>query len=238
MNTESNPERAESSPQSVTAAEDLQKAATSKLSEDMVLAILKRPDLSAEVLALLARNPNAIKSRKVALALAMHARTPRHISIPALRRMFTFDLMRIALTPAVAADIKRAAEEQILHRLESVSAGERVSLARRASGRVAAALLRDSDLRVVTAALDNSQLVEVFVVAALMKSDAPGSLFEVVSQHPKWSLRRDVQIALLRSESTPLERARELARHFSAAALQEIVPESRNNVWQSETPQR
>lgn len=199
----------------------------SELSEDQALALLHRPDVTAAELALLGRNPSVIKSRKVLLGLATHPRTPRHITIPLLRRLFTFDLMQVALTPTVAADVKRSAEEQLLNRVESLSSGERISLARRASGRVAAALLLDSEVRVVSAALDNSHLVEASVVTALMKANAPESLFALVSEHPKWSLRRDVQIALLRSENLPLERALELAGNFSADLLLGIVPESR-----------
>jgi hypothetical protein len=161
------------------------------------------------------------------LALATHQRTPRHITIPMLRRLFVFDLMQVALTPTVAADVKRAAEEQILNRMESVSLGERISLARRASGRVAAALLLDSEPRVSETALENSHLVEALVVAALMKHDAPDALFALASEHPKWSLRKEVQIALLRSEKTPLSCVVELARNFSAEFLEEIVPEAR-----------
>ena len=201
-----------------------------EIPEDQALALLHRPGVTAAELALLGRNPSAIKSRKVLLGLATHPRTPRHITIPLLRRLFTFDLMQVALTPTVAADVKRAAEEQLLHRMESLSSGERVSLARRASGRVAAALLLDAEPRVVSAALDNSHLVEVLVVTALMKHNAPESLFVLVSEHPKWSLRRDVQIALLRSENVPLERALELAGNFSAEFLWEIVPESRREM--------
>jgi len=144
-----------------------------------------------------------------------------------LRRLFTFDLMRVALTPVVAADIKRAAEEQIMNRQESISAGEKMSLARCASGRVAAALLGDPDPRIIARALDNSRLVEALVVAALMRNDASQSLFDLVSEHRNWSQRREVQIALLRSEKTPLERALALARNFSTSFLVEIVPESR-----------
>jgi len=203
---------------------------SAELTEDQALALLQRPDVTAAELALLGRNPSVIKSRKVLLELATHPRTPRHITIPLLRRLFTFDLMQVALTPTVAADVKRAAEEQLLHRLESLSLGERISLTRRASGRVAAALLLDSDARVISAALDNSHLVEVLVVAALMKHDAPESLLTLTSEHPKWSLRRDVQIALLRSANLPLERALELAGNFSADFLREIVPESRREM--------
>jgi hypothetical protein len=181
-------------------------------------------------LALLGRNPSVIKSRKVLLGLAVHPRTPRHITIPLLRRLFTFDLMQVALMPTVAADVKRAAEEQLLHRLESLSLGERISLARRASGRVAAALLLDSDARVISTALDNSRLVEASVVTALMKQNVPESLFALTSDHPKWALRTDVQLALLRSENLPLERALELAGNFSADFLRGIVPESRREM--------
>jgi hypothetical protein len=103
----------------------------SQFSEDEALAIVQRPDVSTDALAQLARNPGALKSRKVVFALSTHARTPRHLSIPLLRRMFTFDLMKVALTPTVAADIKRAAEEQIVVRIESLSTGEKITLARR-----------------------------------------------------------------------------------------------------------
>ena len=189
--------------------------------------MIERPDSAADALAKLARNVVALKSRKVIQAVVTHPHAPRHISIPLLRRMFTFDLMQLALTPAVPADIKRAAEEQILVRTESLSTGERISLGRRAPGRIAAELLRENDPRVVSVALDNGRLVESGVVTALMRIDASQILFSLVSQHPKWSQRREVQLALLRSEKTPLERAREFATHFSLKKLDEIVADSR-----------
>jgi hypothetical protein len=40
-------------------------------------------------------------------------------------------------------------------------------------------------------------------------------------------LRREIQIALLRSQKTPLDRAQNFAKNFSADFLQEILPESR-----------
>jgi hypothetical protein len=195
--------------------------------EDQALAFLQRKDLSAEMLTSLARNPEAMKSRKVLLAVIAHPRTPHHISVPLLRRVFTFDLMQVALTPVVAADIKRAAEEQILLRIETLSTGEKITLAKRASGRVAAALLSDPDLRVAVPALDNAQLTEAQVVEALMKPRAPALLFELASAHRNWRLRREVQVALLRSEHTPLEHAREFAANCSEELLRDIVPDSR-----------
>lgn len=201
-------------------------AEASELTEDLALAQLQHADISAAEIGKLAKSA-ANKKRKVTLAIVKHSRSPRHVSIPLLRRMFTFDLMQVTLTPAVAADIKRAAEEQILARAESLSLGEKISLAKRGSGRVAATLLREAERRVIAPALDNTRLTEALVVQALMKPRAPAILFELVSVHRNWATRREVQIALLRSEKTPLERAQEFAKNFSAEFLREIVPEGR-----------
>lgn len=197
------------------------------LNEDAALALIKSSDVTAEALARIAKNPIVSKSRKVLVALASHARTPRHVSIPLLRSMFTFDLMNFALTPAVAPDVKRAAEEQLIMRLESLPVGQKITLARRASGRVAGALLQIADPKVIGPALDNRQLTEALVVQALMKGHAPEILFVLVSDHATWRLRREVQIALLRSEKTPIERAREMEKNFSLDFVKDILPESR-----------
>ncbi len=202
-------------------------ASDSALTEDLALALLKQSDLPSQVLDRLSRNSGVMKSRKVKLALVEHSRTPRHISIPMVRHLFTFDLMRVALTPVVPADIKMAAEETLINRLERLSQGERLSLAHRASGRVAAVLLLDAESRVIHAALENSRLTESAVIKALMHRDAPEALVRAVCHHSKWSPRREIRIALLRNERTPLARAVEFARSLPAALVIEILQGSR-----------
>jgi hypothetical protein len=123
----------------------LRSAADPLLTEDLALALLKRADLPPEVLEQLARNANALKSRKVKIALVSHPHTPRHVSVPLARQFYTFDLMKVALSPVVPADVKVAVDDVLISRLKAVTVGERLTLARRASGRVAAALLLDSE---------------------------------------------------------------------------------------------
>jgi hypothetical protein len=211
------------------AAPNLNKASPG-LTEDAALGLVKNADVTAEALARLAKNPIASKSRKLVVALASHPRTPRHVSIPLLRGMFTFDLMNFALTPTVAPDLKLAAEEQLIMRLESLPVGQKITLARRASGRVAAALLQTPDQKILSPALDNKQITEALVVQALMKPRAPERLYVLVSHHLAWQLRREIQIALLRSEKTPPERAQEFAKNFSREFLQEMMPGGRSNL--------
>jgi hypothetical protein len=170
-----------------TLPEALAKAASNPaLTEDIALVLLKQTDLPTQVLDCLSRNSGVMKSRKVKLALVEHPRTPRHISIPRVRHLFTVDLMQVALTPVVPADIKMAAEESLINRLERLSQGERLSLAHRASGRVAATLLLDPEPRVVHAALENSRLTESAVIKALMHRDAPEGFVSAVCHHAKW----------------------------------------------------
>jgi hypothetical protein len=126
-----------------TPADLLRTAADPALTEGFALALLKRPDLPPEVIEQLAKNNNALKSRKVKIALAGHPHTPRHVSVPLARQFYTFDLMKVALSPTVPADVKVAVDDVLILRLKTVTIGERLTLARRASGRVAAALLLD-----------------------------------------------------------------------------------------------
>ncbi|HTS56672.1 MAG TPA: hypothetical protein VMH03_03940 [Terriglobales bacterium] len=201
-------------------------AADPALSEDLALALLQRMDLPSEVLERLGKS-RAATGRKVKLALVGHPKTPRHVSLSLLRQLFTFDLMQVALTPVIAGDIKVAAEETLLKRLESIASGARLSLARRASGRVAAALLLDAEPRVVQVALENPRLTEAMVRQALLRPESGAGLVRAVCEHPKWSLRREIRLALLHNQQTPVDRAVEFARSFTPAQVQEVLRSSR-----------
>jgi hypothetical protein len=202
-------------------------ASNPSLNEDLALTLLKRNDLSSGVLERLSKNATAMKSRKVKLALVENLKTPRHIAVPILRHLFTFDLMRVALTPAVPADVKAVADETLCNRMETITTGEKLTLAHRASGRVAAELLSDSESRVIHAALENSRLTEAHIIKAVTTADASTLFVQAVSHHAKWSLRREVRIALLRSQHTPLARALEFAQSLPVPLVKEVLHGSR-----------
>ena len=189
--------------------------------------MLQRRDIPSDVLARLSKNGRALASRKVKLALIEHPRAPRHVAIPLLRHLFTFDLMRVALAPAVPADVKVVADETLINRLETIPSGERLSLARRGSGRIAAELLLDPEPRVVQTALTNPRLTEAAVIRALTQNNTPAGLVEAVCRKSSWSVRREVRIALLRNAQTPLARALEFSRSLHGNQLREILHSSR-----------
>jgi hypothetical protein len=201
-------------------------AADSGLSQDFALALLKRINLPAAAIVSLSKNDVVMRIRKVRLALIAHSKAPRHIALPLLRHLYTFDLMYVALTPMIPADIKKAAEEVLLTRLEKISSGEKLSLARRASGRIAEQLLFQKEPRIIDAALENSRITETSIVKAVLRREVPPALIHAVCHHQKWSQRRDVRIALLRNEKTPLARALEFAQSLSARTLEQTLKKS------------
>jgi len=232
---------------SLAPADLLRAAADPTLTEDLALALLKRADLPPEVLEQLAKNVSALKSRKVKIALASHPHTPRHVSVPLARQFYTFDLMKVALSPRVPADVKVAADDVLISRLKTVTIGERLTLARRASGRVAAALLLDvekmdgkivdgkiidaktvaRETRVMQTALENPRLTEALVISSVLRPAASAALVHAVAQHEKWSCRREIRAALLRTEHLSLARALEFSREIPAPLLHELLASSR-----------
>lgn len=217
----------------------------SDLTEDMALALLKRSDLLPETLEQLAKIAVALKSRKVRMALVTHPNTPRHVSVPMARQFFIFDLMKVALAPQTPADVKISVDDMLISRLKTVTLGERLTLARRASGRVAAALLLDVEAvriaktqiknaavsahesRVMLTALENSRLTEALVIHSVLRPAASAALVDAVARHAKWSTRREIRAALLRTEHLSLARALEFSREIPGAALPELLASSR-----------
>jgi len=200
---------------------------TPPLNSDLALALLERRDLPPETLEQLGHDPAVLKSRKACVALAAHPRTPRHLALRLLRHFYAADLMHFALRPSVAADLKHFAAEQLVVRLPGVTMGERLTLARRASETVAAALLLDKEPRVAHTALENGRLTEAAVVKALLRPNAGAAFVEAVCHHPKWSVRREIRLALLRSPHTPLARALEFARNLPPPLLRDVLHTSR-----------
>jgi hypothetical protein len=202
-------------------------ASDARLTEDLALALLNRRDLPREALEEMNRNGSVFKHRKVRLAIVMHPRTPRHVSVPTIRHLYAFELMQVGLFPAVPADVKRAAEETLIGRLGTISSGERCVLAKQSSGRVAAALLLDKEERIMRAALLNPQMTEAQIAKALRAEEGTELLVAVVCRHEKWARRNDIKMALLANENTPFARVLQFANELPVKVLKDVLLNSR-----------
>jgi hypothetical protein len=175
------------------------------LQERDLLRLLERKDLPAEVLREVAAHKETARNYSVRLALVRHPKTPRLISLPILKFLYLFDLVRVCQTPAVPADVKLVAEETILKKVEAIPRGEKITLARRSSGRVAAGLLLTKDRDLIAAALDNPFLSEAHLLRVLSLQNLPALVVESIAHHEKWSHRYYLRLSLIRNADTPLQ---------------------------------
>ena len=173
------------------------------IEESHVMQMLERLDLSGNVLAAIAEKGKWTASEGVRLRLARHPRTPRRFALALLRQLYLFDLVRLSLLPSTPPEIKRVAEELIVTRVPHLPVGQKLTLARRGTSRVAGALLAEGHAQAIKLALANAFLTESQILKVLAKPGVPERVVAAIAQHPKWSLQYNVRVALIRNPHTP-----------------------------------
>ena len=195
-------------------------------SEDHLLTVLNRKDIPREFLQAVADHPEWMKSYAIKLAVVRHPKVPRLVSLRLLKHLYVFDLVTLIQQPAVSAEIKRMAEDNVVNKLEQLALGQRITLARRASARVVAALLALGDDPVIPVALENPFLTEGALISLLHRQEATRRVVEQIAHHAKWSQRYDVRLALVRNPLTPLARFLAFLPDLTPADLRLIATDS------------
>jgi hypothetical protein len=199
-------------------------------SEEHLLILLSRKDLPASIISRIARNRLWVNDYRVKLAVLQHPRTPRYIALPLLKFIYVFDLLKIAQSPAIPAELRRLAEDAVLSQKDSLALGQRRSLARQGSLRIAAGLLSDRESSVIDYALSNPRLTEHAVASALLLTDSGPELLAAVAKHPRWPARRTVRLALARSPHLTLGRVMEILASLTITELADFASDRRARI--------
>lgn len=205
--------------------------------------LLARKDLPAEILEEVGTRKTLLKSYGVKKALLFHPRTPRLIGLRLLKDLYLMDLVQFALAPAVSAELKRHAEEQLVARLPQLPLGQKITLARRGPGRVAGALISEGHAQVVQIALNNPFLTEAQVLKSLAREKVSPAIVQAVANHGKWSQGYNVRLAIVRNLSAPLSIVLGFLPQLTVSDLRElaapgIVPENLRKYLQAEVHRR
>ena len=200
--------------------------------EGQFLERLSRPELPADEIGTILRNPEARRFHAVRLALARHRNTPRGDALSLVETLYWRDLAHLTADARVHPEIRRAAETQLLKRLPEMALAERIDLARNAGRGTLVALRHDPDPRVAAAFLDNRFATEPDVLQAAAHSRTGAETLQVIASHPRWSLRRSVLDALIRNPRLPPASAEALLDRLSDAELELLRsrPEGRSDV--------
>jgi len=195
--------------------------------ETHVCLLLERKDLSANLIEEIARRKTWKGVYGVRRALAAHPRTPRLVAMRALRDLHLMDVVRITLLPSSSAEIKRMAEERILAQLPQLPLGQRLTLARRASARVAAGLILHGPGQVAGIALDNPFLTEAQLLKTLSRESLASETLGSVAKHEKWRRLVNIRIALLLHRCAPDAHAADLVLELPRRDIEDLLGLSR-----------
>lgn len=173
------------------------------LDEGHLALLLRRRDLSEDVVAAVAGHPLAQESHNLKVALVQHPRIPMRLIPSLIPQLYLFELLAVCFLPGVHPDKRIAAERAIMLRLPAAPLGNKITLARRATPSVLEALLLEGDPAVISACLDNPHVKESSLFRLLNTSAADAETISAVARRPRWKNRGNLKLAILRNPKTP-----------------------------------
>ncbi|MGD9020044.1 MAG: hypothetical protein PVF84_07325, partial [Desulfuromonadales bacterium] len=135
--------------------------------------------------------------------LVKNPNTPGQVVLALLPHLHLFELVDLCLIPGVTPDQKFAAERAILQRLPTTELGNKMTLARRATATVVGEILKEGDVKLVEICLNSPRLREVAILQFINGSRSSAETISIIARHPKWKLRPNLRLAILKNRRTP-----------------------------------
>ena len=173
------------------------------LHEDHILTLLKRRDLSEDLLKAIYQLETFKSSHRLQVALVKNPGTPGPIVLTLLQHLHLFELVDLCLIPGVTPDQKFAAERAILQRMPTTELGNKMTLARRTTAAVVGEILKEGEIRLVEICLNSPRLREVAILQFINGAKSSPETISMVARHPKWKSRPNLRLAILKNRRTP-----------------------------------
>lgn len=175
-----------------------------RLDESHLLVVLRRRDLSEDLVRAISGLPQVAESHRLKVAIAYNPNAPGPIYQSLLPQLHIFELVTFCYLPGATADQKLAVERAVIQRLPSTPLGNKLTLARRGTATIVGALLREGDPILTEACLSNPRLKESDIYSFLNGPTATAETISAVARNPRWQARLNIKIAVLRNQRTPI----------------------------------
>ena len=192
------------------------------LTEEDILIIATRKNLPAAILESIFKDKRWSESYPVRLALARNPKSPLTVSITIARYLRLFDLEEITRSHFIPLVFRHKVEAIIVEKIPTMALGNKKTLAKKASGSVLLALLRDPDAEVVQLCLNNPHLIEAHLFKIISRTDTIAETIRMIAEHPNWSRRSGVRLSLIRNSLTPLQLTVRFLREAKIMDLREL----------------
>jgi len=192
------------------------------LDGETVCLALRNPHASGRVIDLILGERRLLLSSEVRKALVQHPKTREARALNLVPALYWSDLVELGGDTRIRPRIRLAADRRLIERLPRFEVGERVAIARKAGPGVIVRLLRDSDLRVVEALLENPRMTEA-ILAPCLQGDTvrPETLGRIASDR-KWGSRYAIRDAIARNPRTPSATVLELLVYLRKSDLRDV----------------
>ncbi len=175
-----------------------------RLDESHLLVLLKRRDLSEDLISIISRLPQVAKSHRLKVAIVHNPDSSGPIFQSLLPHLHLFELVSVCYMPGVSADHRLAAEKAIIQMLPATPMGNKLTLARRSTAAVVGMLLREGESILMDACLSNPRLKESEIYSFLNGPTATAETISAIARNPRWQARLNIKLAVLRNRKTPL----------------------------------
>lgn len=166
--------------------------------------LLRDRQATPERLRIIASDPRWKRSYGIKRALALHPRTPLVIARDLVSQLYWRDLVEVGSQVQIHPRLRRQAEQALSVRVQELTLGERIALARRASRGVLACMVQSRDGAVLKGLLANSRTTELDALRIASGRQSPPEILAHLAAHPRWGLRRAIRLALVDNPRTPL----------------------------------
>ncbi|GEM_PF-3939003 len=154
---------------------------------EIIAFLLRRKRLNQDQIRVVAATKRLMKDYHIKLELVTCPLTPKHIALTYVKDLYYQDLAMVARNTGIPLPVREVAENFLMVRLESLRIGEKISLARIAIGAALGFLLRDADLRILDAALNNPRLTEMDLIKFISDARTSSEKLDRICSSQRWS---------------------------------------------------
>jgi len=193
-----------------------------KTDNEMVL-LLRNRQVTPQMLLAIGRDRQWTRNHEVKKLLVLHPRVPLVIARDLLPYLFWKQLAEVTNSHLVNPVVRRMAEDSLKNKIDEMSLGEKMALARQATPRLIGALSTCREDRLLRALLGNGKMRELAAAGIAADDEMPGELLAFIANHHRWGTLRSVRLALLANPRTPIPDALQLLGRLAVRDLQRLA---------------
>ncbi|UCF81659.1 MAG: hypothetical protein JSV08_04395 [Acidobacteriota bacterium] len=193
------------------------------LSPDDVVRLLRRQDLTEEIVTSIVDHHPWISLHKVQVGVVNNPATPKMVAQKYVYHLYWRELVGVMSNLRVEPAVRHAAENLLEEKFGDMSLGEKIALAKIPQRGIVKAVRRMDSVDVLKALLRNPALVEEDVLFILHYPNLSGQVLDAVARSPKWRPRPAVCYGLIRHPRTPQPTALRLLASMPQKELRELA---------------